>query len=209
MKNKATAWSGVSIRQFTCLVCKEKNLSPKSLLRLHLLQSLRMKQMTAQVQTHVFDHDSKQGYVWSAEVVTCQQLAHGTINQAVLMPVQSQTTSFESILEFQKQDVAYLKKKKKKKAFGSVPLGSFSTLFIAHVLCISSISHLDESFRQLFEQWTHFVPRVSFEHILIVDKELDTEMTCRVPSLAEFPPLLALTSPQLLTPGPLLGCNAP
>lgn len=110
-ENKATARSSVSVGQFTCLICKEKDFSPKSLLRLRLLQSLMVKRMIARVQTCIFDHISKKGYVWSAEVVTCQKLTHGIINQAVLKAVQSQRTSFESILEFQKQEVAYLKKK--------------------------------------------------------------------------------------------------
>lgn len=116
-KNNATALSSVSIRQFTCLICKEKNFSPKSLLRLHLLKSLMMKQMIAQVQTCISDHISKKGYMWSAEVVICQKLTHGTINQAILKAVESQRTSFESILEFQKQEAAYILKKKKKASF--------------------------------------------------------------------------------------------
>lgn len=171
-ENRATAWSSVSIRQFMCLICKEKNFSPKSLLRLRLLQSLMMTRMTAQVQTCIFDLISKKGNVWSAEVVICQKLTHGTINQAVLKAVQSQRTSFESSLEFQNREIAY--QKNPNPLFASVPLGSFSTLFTAHVLRISSIYHQDECFRQLFEQWTHFVPRVSFKYILIMDKKLDT-----------------------------------
>lgn len=67
----------------------------------------------------IFDHISKKVYVWPAEVVICQKLTHGTINQVVLKAVQSQRTSFESILEFQKQEAAciYKKKNKKKKLF--------------------------------------------------------------------------------------------
>lgn len=138
-ENRATAWSSVSIRQFTCLICKEKNFSPKSLLRLRLLQSLMMTRMTAQVQTCIFDLISKKGNVWSAEVVICQKLTHGTINQAVLKAVQSQRTSFESSLEFQNREIAY--QKNPNPLFASVPLGSFNTLFTAHVLRISSIYH--------------------------------------------------------------------
>lgn len=109
MENKVTALSSVSIRQFTCLICKEKNLSTKSLLRLRLLQSLMMKRMVAQVQMCIFDHISKKGYVWSAEVVICQKLTHGTINQAVLKAVQRQGKKYSS---FSKAEAAYLKKKK-------------------------------------------------------------------------------------------------
>lgn len=82
--------------------------------------------MIAQVQTCIFDHTSKKGYVWSAEVVICQKLTRGTVSQAVLKAAQSQRISFESTLEFQTQEAAdkyiyiytYIYKKK---AFGSVP----------------------------------------------------------------------------------------
>lgn len=78
LRSKVTARSSTSIRQFACFFSKEKNFSPKSLFGLHLLQSLVLKWMTAQVLMCIFDHISKKGCMWLAETVSVRSSHEAT-----------------------------------------------------------------------------------------------------------------------------------
>lgn len=77
LRSKVTAWSSASTRS-ACFFSKEKNFSPKSLLGLHLLQSLVLKWMIAQAQMCIFDHISKKGCMWLAEGVSVRSLHEAT-----------------------------------------------------------------------------------------------------------------------------------